>query len=194
MPNGKILIDNSSLYYNNDKNEIVHTIKTNEVAICHRNIFTKEYSHTFNDETIYHSGSTVFNVECINFQELNIIPVYCICLLNCTQGNVNITSTDESDGFYLMMDVSDSRYTLADINKEKSTWVFTPRVITNSYIYCFNFSGAIVNCNSNSSIYANINNLSYQIQMSSYGTPYSNISGQLDISIYVDVLTIGTLA
>lgn len=169
-------------------------MKTNEVAICHRNIFTKEYSHTFNDETIYHSGATVFNVECINFQELNIIPIYCISLLNCTQGNVNITSTDESDGFDLRMDVSDSRYTLADINKEKSTWVFTPRVITNSYIYCFNFSGAIVNCNNNASRYENINNLSYKIEMASYGTPYSNLSGQLNISIHVDVLTIGMLS
>lgn len=194
MPNGKILIDDNSLYYNNDKNEIIHTITTNEVAICHRNIFTKEYSHVFNDETIYHSGSRVFDVECINFQELNIIPIYCICSLHCTQGNVNIISTDESDGFYLHMGVSNSSYTLAEINKEKSTWVFTPRVITNSYIYCFNFSGAIVNCNNDAPIYENINNLSYQIEMASYGTPYSNLSGQLNISIHVDVLTIGMFA
>lgn len=194
MPNGKLLIDNNSLYYNNDKNEIIHTIKTNEVAICHRNIFTKEYSHTFNDETIYHSGSTLFNVECINFQELNIIPIYCICLLNCTQGNINITSTDEPDGFYLRMDVSNSRYSLADIKKENTTWVFTPSVLTNSYIYCFNFSEAIVNCNNNAPNYQNINNLSYQIEMVSYGTPYSNLSGQLNVSMHVDILTIGMFA
>lgn len=51
-----------------------------------------------------------------------------------------------------------------------------------------------MNCNNDAPIYENINNLSYQIEMASYGTPYSNVSGQLNISIHVDVLTIGMFA